>query len=67
MSEQNNTELLERVQAVLDNVLISKKQVDVIQRLVNAYDLEGLYWVLPKIEQDLDTRYLELAREVQNA
>lgn len=67
MSNQRNDELFDRVGDVLDDGLITESQVSVIKTLVHNSDIEGLYWALPKIEQDIKERHLELADEVKNA
>lgn len=64
MSNQNNTDLAERTQEALDNA--TDEQALVISTLVNNDDLEGLFWVLPRIENEIYER-LKQDRESERA
>lgn len=64
MSKQANTDLLERTQEALDNA--TPEQALVISTLVNNDDLEGLFWVLPRIENEIYER-LKQDRDIERA
>lgn len=53
MSNQANTELLERVADLIREPAITDAQVRVLKQLYKNNDLEGLHWVMPKIEQEI--------------
>ena len=56
MSNQVNTELLDRVGDLLEDDRLSEEQVQVIKRLVHNMDLEGLYWAMKYIEADIEEK-----------
>ena len=66
MSNLQNSELLDRTGDLLDNSLITDSQVSVIKTLVHNSDIEGLYWVLPKIERDIADREQKAREQALN-
>ena len=66
MSNQVNSELLDRTGDLLDNSLITDSQVSVIKTMVHNNDIEGLYWALPKIERDIADREQKAREQALN-
>lgn len=58
MSELVNSELFERAREAIDSGYASKSQIDVIGDLIAINDLEGLWFAMKYIEQDIEDRRL---------
>lgn len=64
MSHISNDEVLERVGELTDSDTLTKEQLEFIQRCLDNGDIEGLWYMLPMIEQDVIDRVSESVRTV---
>lgn len=64
MSHISNDEVLERVGELTDSDMLTKERTEFIADRVLVGDLEGLYFALPSIEQDVIDRVSESVRTV---
>lgn len=64
MSNLSNDAVLERVGDLTDSDMLTKEQLEFIQRCMDIGDIEGLWYMLPMIEQDVEDRISKEVRYV---